>query len=89
MQYLIEDKTADKLHPIRTCFPYFPFCYCSFQPSVDIKTVLSGLMERLSNYAASSVEALPNFLQVEAFSKFNYAIGKVNLASNHEVKRDN
>ncbi|XP_010426686.1 PREDICTED: vacuolar protein sorting-associated protein 35C [Camelina sativa] len=47
------------------------------QPSVDIKTVLSGLMERLSNYAASSVEALPNFLQVEAFSKFNYAIGKV------------
>ncbi|KAL1199746.1 Vacuolar protein sorting-associated protein 35C [Cardamine amara subsp. amara] len=47
------------------------------QSSVDIKTVLSGLMERLSNYAASSVEALPNFLQVEAFSKFNYAIGKV------------
>ncbi|KAG7628105.1 Vacuolar protein sorting-associated protein 35C [Arabidopsis thaliana] len=47
------------------------------QPSVDIKTVLSGLMERLSNYAASSVEALPNFLQVEAFSKLNYAIGKV------------
>ncbi|CAN8254750.1 unnamed protein product [Cochlearia groenlandica] len=47
------------------------------QPSVDIKMVLSGLMERLSNYAASSVEALPNFLQVEAFSKLNYAIGKV------------
>ncbi|KAG7565274.1 Vacuolar protein sorting-associated protein 35 [Arabidopsis suecica] len=47
------------------------------QPSVDIKTVLSGLMERLSNYAASSVEALPNFQQVEAFSKLNYAIGKV------------
>ncbi|VVB05331.1 unnamed protein product [Arabis nemorensis] len=47
------------------------------QPSVDIKMVLSGLMERLSNYAASSVEALPNFLQVDAFSKLNYAIGKV------------
>ncbi|KAF8099822.1 hypothetical protein N665_0237s0073 [Sinapis alba] len=47
------------------------------QPSVDIKTVLSGLMERLSNYAASSVEALPNFLQVDAFSKLNDAIGKV------------
>lgn len=47
------------------------------QPSVDIKTVLSGLMERLSNYAASSVEALPNFLQVDAFSKLNHAIGKV------------
>lgn len=46
-------------------------------------------MERLSNYAASSVEALPNFLQVEAFSKLNYAIGKVNLASTHEVKSDN
>ncbi|GJS82790.1 hypothetical protein Tco_0749331 [Tanacetum coccineum] len=28
----------------------------SFQPSVDIKTVLSGLMDRLSNYAASSIE---------------------------------
>lgn len=48
--------------------------------------VLSGLMERLSNYAASSVEALPNFLQVDAFSKLNHAIGKVNPASNHEVK---
>ncbi|CAA7019334.1 unnamed protein product [Microthlaspi erraticum] len=47
------------------------------QPSVDIKTVLSGLMERLSNYAASSVEALPYFLQVDAFSKLNHAIGKV------------
>ena len=27
-----------------------------FQPSVDIKTVLSRLMDRLSNYAASSAE---------------------------------
>ncbi|KAI5588388.1 hypothetical protein POPTR_005G110600v4 [Populus trichocarpa] len=47
------------------------------QPSVDIKTVLSRLMERLSNYAASSAEVLPEFLQVEAFSKLNNAIGKV------------
>ncbi|KAJ0039954.1 hypothetical protein Pint_28530 [Pistacia integerrima] len=47
------------------------------QPSVDIKTVLSRLMERLSNYAASSTEVLPEFLQVEAFSKLNNAIGKV------------
>ncbi|KAF9682172.1 hypothetical protein SADUNF_Sadunf05G0081000 [Salix dunnii] len=47
------------------------------QPSVDIKTVLSRLMERLSNYAASSIEVLPEFLQVEAFSKLNNAIGKV------------
>ncbi|KAB5556765.1 hypothetical protein DKX38_007674 [Salix brachista] len=46
------------------------------QPSVDIKTVLSRLMERLSNYAASSAEVLPEFLQVEAFSKLNNAIGK-------------
>ncbi|XAR73750.1 hypothetical protein NMG60_11007822 [Bertholletia excelsa] len=47
------------------------------QPTVDIKTVLSRLMERLSNYAASSTEVLPEFLQVEAFAKMNSAIGKV------------
>ncbi|XP_058185242.1 vacuolar protein sorting-associated protein 35A-like [Rhododendron vialii] len=47
------------------------------QPSVDIKTVLSRLMERLSNYAASSTEVLPEFLQVEAFAKLNNYIGKV------------
>ncbi|CAI0461638.1 unnamed protein product [Linum tenue] len=44
------------------------------QPFVDIKTVLSRLMERLSNYAA---QVLPEFWQVEAFSKLNNAIGKV------------
>ncbi|EOX90793.1 VPS35 B isoform 3 [Theobroma cacao] len=47
------------------------------QPTVDIKTVLSRLMERLSNYAASSADVLPEFLQVEAFLKLNNAIGKV------------
>ncbi|KAF5735931.1 hypothetical protein HS088_TW14G00061 [Tripterygium wilfordii] len=47
------------------------------QPSVDIKTVLSRLMERLSGYAASSPGVLPEFLQVEAFSKLNNSIGKV------------
>ncbi|XP_059623448.1 vacuolar protein sorting-associated protein 35A-like [Cornus florida] len=47
------------------------------QPAVDIKTILSRLMERLSNYAASSTEVLPEFLQVEAFAKLNSAIGKV------------
>ncbi|WJZ86231.1 hypothetical protein VitviT2T_005710 [Vitis vinifera] len=47
------------------------------QPSVDIKTVLSQLMERLSNYAASSAEVLPEFLQVEAFAKLSNAIWKV------------
>lgn len=47
------------------------------QPSVDIKMVLARLMERLSNYAASSAEVLPIFFQVEAFAKLNNAIGKV------------
>uniref|UniRef100_A0A1D1YWX6 Vacuolar protein sorting-associated protein 35 n=1 Tax=Anthurium amnicola TaxID=1678845 RepID=A0A1D1YWX6_9ARAE len=47
------------------------------QANVDIKTVLSRLMERLSNYAASSSEVLPEFLQVEAFAKLSTAIGKV------------
>ncbi|MBA0606928.1 hypothetical protein Godav_019324 [Gossypium davidsonii] len=48
------------------------------QPTVDVKTVLSRLMDRLSNYAASSADVLPEFLQVEAFSKLSNAIGKVN-----------
>lgn len=47
------------------------------QPTVDIKMVLSQLMDRLSNYAASSTEVLPEFLQVEAFAKLSSAIGKV------------
>ncbi|KAG6399859.1 hypothetical protein SASPL_141344 [Salvia splendens] len=47
------------------------------QASVDVKTVLSRLMERLSNYAASGPEVLPEFFQVEAFAKLNSAIGKV------------
>ncbi|GMN35830.1 hypothetical protein TIFTF001_005562 [Ficus carica] len=47
------------------------------QPTVDSKTVLSQLMERLSNYAAANVEVLPEFLQVEAFTKLSSAIGKV------------
>ncbi|KAL5168666.1 Vacuolar protein sorting-associated protein 35A [Glycine soja] len=51
--------------------------YPQLQPSVDIKTVLSQLMERLSNYAASSADVLPEFLQVEAFSKLSNAIDKV------------
>ncbi|KAK7853524.1 vacuolar protein sorting-associated protein 35b [Quercus suber] len=47
------------------------------QPTVDVKTVLSQLMERLSNYAASSTDVLPEFLQVEAFAKLSSAIGRV------------
>ncbi|XP_022772633.1 vacuolar protein sorting-associated protein 35B-like isoform X2 [Durio zibethinus] len=47
------------------------------QPTVDIKTVLSQLMDRLSNYAQSSADVLPEILQVEAFAKLSNAIGKV------------
>ncbi|KAG7966824.1 hypothetical protein I3843_08G067600 [Carya illinoinensis] len=47
------------------------------QPTVDIKTVLSQLMDRLSNYAASSTDVLPEFLRVEAFAKLSSAIGRV------------
>ncbi|KAE8057275.1 hypothetical protein FH972_013979 [Carpinus fangiana] len=47
------------------------------QPTVDIKTVLSQLMDRLSNYAVSSTDVLPEFLQVEAFAKLSSAIGRV------------
>ncbi|KAJ0231613.1 Vacuolar protein sorting-associated protein 35B [Hirschfeldia incana] len=46
-------------------------------PTVDTKIVLTQLMDRLSNYAASSPDVLHEFLQVEAFSKLNNAIGKV------------
>ncbi|CAL1383878.1 unnamed protein product [Linum trigynum] len=47
------------------------------QPTVDVKTVLSQLMDRLSNYAATCPDVLPEFLQVEAFAKLSSAIGKV------------
>ncbi|KAH1065818.1 hypothetical protein J1N35_030805 [Gossypium stocksii] len=47
------------------------------QPTVDIKTVLSRLMDRLSKYAASSADILTEFLQVEAFTKLSNAIEKV------------
>ncbi|CAL0303507.1 unnamed protein product [Lupinus luteus] len=47
------------------------------QPTVDIKTVLSQLMDRLSSYASSNSEVLPEFLQVEAFTKLSNAIGRV------------
>ncbi|KAK1565349.1 hypothetical protein Q3G72_024577 [Acer saccharum] len=47
------------------------------QLTVDIKTVLSRLMDRLSNYAASNPDVLPEFLQVEASGKLSNATGKV------------
>eukprot|EP00850_Spirogloea_muscicola_P002909 SM000011S19087 [mRNA] locus=s11:783175:828718:+ [translate_table: standard] len=47
------------------------------QPGVDIKTVMSQLMDRLSKYAAMSPEVLPEFLEVDAFSKFSEAVAKV------------
>lgn len=46
-------------------------------PTVDTKIVLTQLMDRLSNYAASSLDVLHEFLQVEAFAKLSNAIGKV------------
>nr|CAD1841817.1 unnamed protein product [Ananas comosus var. bracteatus] len=61
------------LQTLETLLSAFP----QLQPTVDTKTVLSQLMERLSNYAASSAEVLPEFLQVEAFAKLSSAIGKV------------
>ncbi|XP_027179637.1 vacuolar protein sorting-associated protein 35A-like isoform X1 [Coffea eugenioides] len=61
------------LQTLETLLGAFP----QLQPSVDIKTVLSRLMDRLSNYAASSAEVLPEFFQVEAFAKLSNAIGKV------------
>ncbi|KAJ6352068.1 hypothetical protein OIU76_001312 [Salix suchowensis] len=61
------------LQTLETLLGAFP----QLQPTVDIKTVLSRLMERLSNYAASSLDVLPEFLQVEAFAKLSSAIGKV------------
>ncbi|XP_022871097.1 vacuolar protein sorting-associated protein 35B-like isoform X3 [Olea europaea var. sylvestris] len=61
------------LQTLETLLGAFP----QLQSAVDIKTVLSRLMERLSNYAASSPEVLPDFLQVEAFTKLSNAIGKV------------
>lgn len=46
------------LRPIKQPFNSFSLCviYFQMQPTVDIKTVLSQLMERLSNYAASSTD---------------------------------
>ncbi|KAK7280763.1 hypothetical protein RJT34_25830 [Clitoria ternatea] len=61
------------LQTLETLLGAFP----QLQPAVDIKTVLSQLMDRLSNYAASSTEVLPEFLQVEAFTKLSTAIGRV------------
>ncbi|KAI4336762.1 hypothetical protein L6164_015248 [Bauhinia variegata] len=61
------------LQTLETLLGAFP----QLQPTVDIKTVLSQLMERLSNYAASNADVLPEFLQVEAFAKLSSAISRV------------
>ena len=51
----------------------FPFRVCVYQPSVDIKTVLSQLMERLSNYAASSAEVSYSYaIFLILASKYSY-----------------
>ncbi|KAI4339940.1 hypothetical protein MLD38_024823 [Melastoma candidum] len=51
---------------------------CSqLQPAVDVKLLLSQLMDRLSKHAASTPEILPEFLKAEAFAKLSSAIQKV------------
>eukprot|EP00850_Spirogloea_muscicola_P001972 SM000007S20932 [mRNA] locus=s7:955553:962232:+ [translate_table: standard] len=54
------------------------------QPGVDVKTVMSQLMDRLSKYAAMSPEVLPEFLEVDAFSKFSEAVAKVGLKAGQQ-----
>jgi vacuolar protein sorting-associated protein 35 len=51
------------LQTFETLFSAFP----QLQLTVDINTVMSQLMERLSNYASLSPEVMPEFLQVEPF----------------------
>ncbi|GBG64309.1 hypothetical protein CBR_g41228 [Chara braunii] len=47
------------------------------QPTVDVKTVMSQLMERLSNYAQAYPDVLPEFLEVDAFNKLRAAVARV------------
>ncbi|XP_024532264.1 vacuolar protein sorting-associated protein 35B isoform X1 [Selaginella moellendorffii] len=47
------------------------------QTTVDVKTVMAQLMDRLSNYVASTPDVLPEILQVEAFGKLSTATMKV------------
>ncbi|KAK6938980.1 Vacuolar protein sorting-associated protein 35 [Dillenia turbinata] len=70
IQVFPDEYHLQTLEPLLAAFP-------QLQPTVDIKTVLSQLMDRLSNYAASSTDVFPEFLQVEAFAKLSGAIGKV------------
>ncbi|KAL6582696.1 Vacuolar protein sorting-associated protein 35A [Orobanche minor] len=68
------------LHSLETLLNACP----QLQSAADVKTVLSRLMERLSNYAASGAEVLPEFFQVEAFSKLNNAIGQSSVIEAQE-----
>eukprot|EP00271_Cylindrocystis_brebissonii_P013678 TRINITY_DN3378_c0_g1_i1.p1 TRINITY_DN3378_c0_g1~~TRINITY_DN3378_c0_g1_i1.p1 ORF type:complete len:854 (+),score=150.46 TRINITY_DN3378_c0_g1_i1:195-2564(+) len=45
--------------------------------TVDVKTVMSQLMDRLANFAARSPEVVPELLQVDAFPKLSSAVTKV------------
>ncbi|CAI7819063.1 unnamed protein product, partial [Closterium sp. NIES-53] len=47
------------------------------QPSVDVRTIMSQLMDRLSTFMDKNPDALPHFLEVDAFAKFNSAVSKV------------
>ncbi|GKB49484.1 hypothetical protein Tco_0900237 [Tanacetum coccineum] len=56
----------------------------SFPPSVDIKTVLSGLMDRLSYYVASSIEVLPESIQCDRSVQENDVSLNMNSVSSAE-----
>ncbi|KAG2254342.1 hypothetical protein Bca4012_057927 [Brassica carinata] len=74
MEYIIQ-VFPDEYH-LQTLETLLAACTQLMGPTVDTKIVLTQLMDRLSNYAASNPDVLHEFLQVEAFSKFSNAIGK-------------
>lgn len=47
------------------------------QPNVDVKTRMSQLMDRLSNFSIRRPEVLPELLKVDAFPKLSNAVAKV------------
>jgi len=54
-------------------------CVVRLQPSVDVKTVMSQLMERLSKYAASSPEVIANLGQLKQSFRASVIIGASSL----------
>jgi len=60
IQVFPDDYHSQNLETLLGAFPQLHL-------SIDIKTVMSQLMERLSNYASLSPEVMPEFLQIEPF----------------------